>query len=75
MIGTGQLKMFEEGRSMWDEYRGKQMPEEAQVGVCDIEGLDALVASLSEAKWRFNTRATYNRWFKCWQSFAKVSDC
>lgn len=75
MIGTGQLKMFEEGRSMWDEYRGKQIPEEAQVGVCDIEGLDALVASLSEAKWRFNTRATYNRWFKCWQSFAKVSDC
>ena len=60
---------------MWDEHRGKALPEGEQVEVCDVEGLDALAASLTEAKWRFNTRTTYNRWFVCWRSFAKISGC
>ena len=34
---------------MWDEHRGKALPEGEQVEVCDVEGLDALAASLTEA--------------------------
>ena len=41
----------------------------------DVEGLDDLASSLLEAHWRFDTRVTYNRWFKVWQSFCLVYCC
>ena len=41
----------------------------------DVVGLDELGSSLLEAHWRFDTRVTYNRWFKVWQSFCLVSLC
>ena len=30
--------MFEEAKSVWDEHRGKALPEGEQVEVCDVEG-------------------------------------
>ena len=69
------MKLFEEGKSVWDTHRGRALPDEERVDMCDFEGLDALAASLREAKWRFTTRASYNRWFRCWQSFAAVQGC
>ena len=48
------MKLFEEGKSVWDTHRGRALPDEERVDMCDFEGLDALAASLREAKWNFS---------------------
>ena len=60
---------------MWDTHRGRALPTEVKVEMDDVVGLDELGSSLLEAHWRFDTRVTYNRWFKVWQSFCLVSLC
>jgi hypothetical protein len=74
-IVIGRLKLFDEEKSVWDTHRGRAIPESLRVDMLDFEGLDLLAASLREARWRYTTRTSYNRWFKCWQSFAKAQGC
>ena len=60
---------------MWDTHRGRALPTKVKVQMEDVAGLDDLGSSLLEAHWRFDTRITYNRWFKVWLSFCRVSMC
>ena len=56
-------------------YRGRHLPLSSQVEATDSLGLDLLADSLLEARWRFASRQSYNRWFRCWEVFAKRVDC
>ena len=67
--------MFDKEKSIWDHFRGRLVPAEEKVQVNDIEGLDILASSLLQAKWRFNTRVSYNRWFEVWKTFAEQWQC
>lgn len=60
---------------MWDVYRGRHLPLSSQVEATDSLGLDLLADSLLEARWRFASRQSYNRWFRCWEAFANRVDC
>ena len=74
-IGAMKVQLFREEQSVWDTHRGRAVPEEARVDMMDFEGLDILASSLTEARWRFGTRTSYNRWFRCWQSYAAATGC
>ena len=41
----------------------------------DFAALDALGEMLVIAKWRPNTRVSYDRWFQVWVAFATVNQC
>jgi hypothetical protein len=71
----GSFQLFEDKKLVWDRFRGRLLPEEDRVEVRDLAGLDELASSLMQAKWRFNTRQSYNRWFRVWMTFSEVWQC
>ena len=73
--GAEGVKLFDEGESTWDVYRGRSWPEDLIPEVTDVRGLDMLADGLEQAKWRPASRSLYNSYFRAWTSFSIVHEC
>jgi hypothetical protein len=60
---------------VWDEHRGRTLPEVLLPSATDFAALDSLGEQLVVSKWRPNTRVSYDRWFGVWAAFTKVNAC
>ena len=69
------MRLFDEGESVWDVYRGRSWPKEMIPEMTDVRGLDVLAGGLQQAKWRPSSRAVYNGYFRAWVSFSIVHGC
>ena len=70
--GLEGVRLFDEGKSVWDAYRGRSWPKDMIPEMTDVSGLDVLAGGLQQAKWRPSSRALYNGYFRAWTSFAIV---
>ena len=61
--------------TVWDQHRGKGLPDSLMPDPTDIDALDRLGQSLRLSKWRPSTRISYDRWFQTWVAFASVNGC
>ena len=58
--GLEGVRLFDEGESVWDAYRGRSWPKDMIPEMTDVSGLDVLAGGLQQAKWRPSSRALYN---------------
>ena len=73
--GLEGVRLFDEGESVWDAYRGRSWPKDMIPEMTDVSGLDVLAGGLQQAKWRPSSRALYNGYFRAWTSFTIVHGC
>ena len=67
------MELLSELKTIWDQNRGKKLPEKYHCGPTDTDILDDLCAQLRASKLRLSTRKLYNRWCKVWLSFCEVN--
>jgi integrase len=77
MLDSGALgiRIFDESATIWDYYRGQELPEDNRIPATDIAKLGRLAVALRQSKWRESSRALYNAYFAAWVSFALLNGC
>ena len=65
--------MFEEGESLWDFHRGRELDVADKASATEIGVLKKMSRLLRQSKWRPSSRANYNAWFRTWLEFCKVN--
>ena len=74
-LGALGIRLFDESATVWDYYRGRELPDANTVSAKDILELGKLSTALRQSKWRESTRALYTADFMSWVSFGLVNGC
>ena len=58
---------------MWNQHRGRHLPDSFTVGPTAVAELDWLSSELRLSRWAPTTRRSYNVWLRTWFSFCEVN--